>query len=159
MTSRERKAARSPEAGELASSVHDMIRVLLHHLQPIVEAEGISKGGFWAMHVLSGIGEGSVNDVAQHLAVSPPTCSVTIDQLETAGLVTRVRSPDDRRAVKVSLTPKGRKIEARVWTTIESQIAAAITDLPRSEVATTSHVIRELSRRLEVSPSAEVDQR
>lgn len=157
LTSNQRTAETSSEASELAKSVHGMIRVMLRHLQPIVEAEGVSKGQFWAMHVLSGRESASVNDIAQHLSVSPPTMSVTIDQLEAVGLVTRERSSSDRRTVAVSLTPKGRKVEAKVWARIERQISEAVKDLPRSDVATTAHVIQELSRLLESSQKKEGD--
>src|SRR5690349_4671440 len=91
-----RRATLSPESAELAKSVHDLIRVLLRYLQPVVEAEGISKGQFWIMHVLSNCDTGSVNDVAQRLSLSAPSVSVTVDQLERAGMVTRVRSASDR---------------------------------------------------------------
>ena len=145
------KVTNSVEAGEFAKSIHGMVRVLLHRLQPIVESEGISKGQFMAMHVLSNVSVASVNDVARHLAVSAPSMCVTVDQLEEAGLVTRNRSSRDRRTVEVSLTPKGQKVEARVWAMIEKDVAGAIADLPRSEVATTTRVIREMSRRLDVT--------
>jgi MarR family transcriptional regulator, organic hydroperoxide resistance regulator len=146
-----RKVTSSPEAGEFAKTIHGMIRVLMSRLQPIVEAEGISKGQFWAMHTVSDMGVASVNDVARRLAVSPPSMCVTVDQLEEAGLVTRNRSSRDRRTVEVSLTPKGLKVEARVWALIERDVARAIGGLPRSEVATTTRVISEMNRRLDVT--------
>jgi MarR family transcriptional regulator, organic hydroperoxide resistance regulator len=145
------RAASSPEAGEFAKSVHGMIRVLMHRLQPIVEAEGISKAQFWAMHVLSSISVASVNDVARHLAVSAPSMCVTVDQLEEAGLVTRNRSSRDRRTVEVSLTPKGQRMEARVWAKIEQMVTGAIDDLPKADIVVTSRVIRELSLRLDLT--------
>lgn len=151
LASETRKTLNSPEAGEFAKSVHGMIHVLMHRLQPIVEAEGISKGQFWAMNVLSNMSVASVNDVARQLAVSAPSMCVTVDQLEEAGLVTRNRSSRDRRTVEVSLTQKGQKVQARVWALIERDVMGAIGDLPRSEVATTTRVIREMNRRLDVT--------
>jgi DNA-binding MarR family transcriptional regulator len=152
-----RKATLSPESAELAKSVHDLIRVLLRYLQPVVETEGISKGQFWVMHVLSNCETGSVNDVAQRLSLSAPSVSVTVDQLEKAGLVTRVRSASDRRTVNLTLTAKGRMVEERVWGKIERQIADVIADLPRPDIAITVQVIGELSKRLDAIPASRED--
>lgn len=137
------------EASELAQSVHAMIRVLLGQLRPAVESEGLSKGQFMAMHLLSGMEAASVNDAAKHLAVTAPSMCVTVDQLEEMGLVARRRSAKDRRTVEVSLTPKGRRVEARVWARIELQLAEALSGLPGAEIATTARTIRELTQRLD----------
>jgi DNA-binding MarR family transcriptional regulator len=46
--------------------------------------------------------------LATKLAVTKPTVTSLIDGLVERGYVTRVASPDDRRAVTVSITPEGR---------------------------------------------------
>ena len=77
----------SMDAAELAKSIHEIIPSLLRQIQPTVEAEGISKGQFLAMHVLSSLPSASLSTVARHLSVKAPTACVTVDQLEAAGLV------------------------------------------------------------------------
>jgi MarR family transcriptional regulator, organic hydroperoxide resistance regulator len=139
----------SSNADELARSIHDSILSVVHQIHLAVEAEHISKGQFLAMHVMSGLEAASVSTVARNLAVKAPTMCVTVDQLEAAGLVTRHRSARDHRTVEVSLTPKGRKIEARVWARIEGRISEAADGLPPADVAATVRVFRELNRRLD----------
>jgi len=90
----------SDDAAEVARSIHDIVLSVLRQIQPIVEAEQISKAQFLAMHVLSSMDAASVSDVARHLAVKAPTVCVTVDQLEEAGLVTRNRSARDHRTVE-----------------------------------------------------------
>jgi DNA-binding MarR family transcriptional regulator len=144
-----RPVAASGAADELATSVHELMRSVLHRMHPTLEAEGISMGQFWALHLVSSLRSASVSTVARHLSVSAPTVCANIDQLEAAGLVTRQRSQRDRRAVDLSLTARGRKVEARVWSRIGRLMGDAARDLPREDVATTVRVFRELNRHLD----------
>jgi DNA-binding MarR family transcriptional regulator len=140
-----------PDSEQLVSSVHEVMRSVLHRIHPTLEAEGISIGQFWALHLVSSLRSASVSTVARHLSVSAPTVCANVDLLESAGLLTRHRSEKDRRAVDLSLTAKGRKVEARVWSRIGRLMAEAAQELPAEEVATAVRVFRELGRRLEDS--------
>ncbi|MGI0130085.1 MAG: MarR family winged helix-turn-helix transcriptional regulator [Thermoplasmata archaeon] len=142
------------ETDELVASVHEVMRSVLHRAHPTLEAEGISIGQFWALHLVSSLRSASVSTVARHLAVSAPTVCVNVDQLEAAGLVTRHRSERDRRAVELSLTAKGRRVEARVWAQIGRLMAAAARHLSSEDVATAVHVFRELNRELDGTHAA-----
>ena len=144
-----RRTSSAAEAEELIASVHEVIRAVLARTHPTLEAEGISMGQFWALHLVSSLRSASVSTVARHLAVSAPTVCANIDQLETAGLVTRHRSELDRRAVVLALTPKGRKVESRVWAQIGRVMAEAAAELPSEDVATAARVFRELNHRFE----------
>jgi DNA-binding MarR family transcriptional regulator len=143
--------ATTPDADELVSSVHAVMQSVLHQLHPALEAERISMGQFWAMHLVSSLRSASVSTVARHLSVSAPTVCANIDQLEAAGLVARHRSERDRRAVDLTLTPKGRKVESRMWARIGQLMADAAADLPPEDVATAVRVFHEMNRRLEPS--------
>jgi DNA-binding MarR family transcriptional regulator len=54
--------------------------------------------------------------------------------------------------VEVSLTPKGRRVEARVWARIGRRIAEAASDLPTDDLAAAIRVFRELNHRLDLKP-------
>lgn len=55
-------------------------------------------------------GQRSMSQLAALLGVRLSTMTGVVDQLETKGLVTRVDDPDDRRSLRVQLTPEGRKL-------------------------------------------------
>jgi DNA-binding MarR family transcriptional regulator len=133
------------------AGVHDAMGSVLHRIHPVLEAERISLGQFWALHLVSGLRSASVSTVARHLFVSAPTVCANVDQLEAAGLLTRHRSERDHRTVELSLTPKGRKVESRVWSRIGQLMAEAAQDLPPEDVATALRVFVELNRRLDPS--------
>jgi DNA-binding MarR family transcriptional regulator len=54
------------------------------------------------------------NDVAEHLAVAPTTASSIIDRLVQRGLLSRERTEENRRVVRLCLTKEGRKVQDRI---------------------------------------------
>lgn len=56
----------------------------------------------------------TVKDIAQTLQLDSATITPLLKRLETAGFVARTRSLHDERVVNVSLTDKGRNIQAQV---------------------------------------------
>ncbi len=48
-----------------------------------------------------------LNDLAARIGTSAPTASRAVDALDELGLVARTPDPDDRRAVRIELTPAG----------------------------------------------------
>jgi DNA-binding MarR family transcriptional regulator len=139
---------------ELVDLIHEVMRSSLHRLQPTLEAEGITMGQFWALHLVSSLEAASVSAVARHLGISAPTVCANIDQLETAGLVRRHRSERDHRAVELSLTARGRKVETRVWGQVAGLMSDAAGGLPGTDIAAAVRVFRELGRRLELRVAA-----
>jgi DNA-binding MarR family transcriptional regulator len=57
-----------------------------------------------------------VTDLAERLGVDSPGVTRKVQQLEREGLVSRSTDPDDGRASRLKLTPRGRRsIEALLW--------------------------------------------
>jgi DNA-binding MarR family transcriptional regulator len=112
-------------------------------------------GQFWAIHTVSSLEAASVSTVARYLGVSAPTVCANLDQLEAAGLVRRHRSERDRRAVELSLTPRGRRVETRVWDAITRVMAKAARRSSPTDVAAAVRVFREIT--LELEPTGPMD--
>ncbi len=135
------------DVARLVELLHEVLRSSFHHLHPTLAKEGITMGQFWAIHTVSGRTTASVSSVARSLGVSAPTVCANLDQLEARGLVRRHRSDRDRRAVELSLTPRGRAVEGRVWGEITQVMSEAADGLPAADVASAVRVFRELGRR------------
>jgi DNA-binding MarR family transcriptional regulator len=63
--------------------------------------------------LLEGLSErraGRVQDLADSAGIAPSTATRILDALERRGVVRRMRSPEDRRAVAVSLTALGERV-------------------------------------------------
>jgi DNA-binding MarR family transcriptional regulator len=91
---------------------------------------GITHAGFVLLMTLWVFGPQETRQLARAQRVSRPSIVSSVDTLERAGLVRRVRSETDRRLVTVELTPDGAgKIELaqRAWNACEAEIASALT--------------------------------
>jgi DNA-binding MarR family transcriptional regulator len=74
----------------------------------------------------------SVTELSALLHLDPGTSSPLVKRLETAGLVTRRRSPDDERVLVIEVTPEGRALRRRalaVPTTMLARLGMSETDL------------------------------
>ncbi|HEY8480401.1 MAG TPA: MarR family transcriptional regulator [Spirillospora sp.] len=74
------------------------------------------------------------------LMVHPTTVTLTVDQLEDAGLVTRTRHPNDRRATLVEITAAGRDLVNQVSLALEA---------PRGELAVFAGMHRDIFEALQ----------
>jgi DNA-binding MarR family transcriptional regulator len=67
-----------------------------------------------AIRVLSAHGGVRSKELADHLKIAPRSATEVVDALEAKGLVRRSPDPDDRRAVVVALTDRGRELSEEV---------------------------------------------
>ena len=56
-----------------------------------------------------------VNELAREVVLSPTAMSRFVDRVEAAGLVRREPDPDDRRALRVTLTDEGVEALRAIW--------------------------------------------
>jgi DNA-binding MarR family transcriptional regulator len=70
-----------------------------------------------------------VGELARCLAVSPAVASKNIDKLERLGLVSRSGSPDDRRAILLSVSDEGRRLVQEYERLKADHIAPAVSSL------------------------------
>ena len=69
-----------------------------------------------AIRALAGHDDGGVrsSELAQHLKIAPRSATEVVDALESKGLVTRTRDLEDRRAVLVALSERGRGLAEEI---------------------------------------------
>jgi len=134
---------------ELVDLVHEVLQGSLRQLHPTLAKEGITMGQFWAIRTVSSLRTASLSTAARYLGLSSPALCSSVDQLEKAGLVRRQRSARDRRKVELSLTPRGRQVQTRVWREIARVMGEAGQGLDAEDVAAAVRVFREVARRLE----------
>lgn len=137
----------------LVELLHEFFRTTLLRVQPALVDEGITMGQFWALHTISELNAASLGTVARHLSVSPPTVCANIDLLEAQGLVLRARSVKDRRTVELSLTSRGRRVEARIWREIAHLLSDAAVKLPERDLLAAVRVFRGIIDGLQPMPA------
>lgn len=96
-----------------------------------------------------------VGFLAKRFMISPATISDSLRALETKGLITRKRHPDDARSVLVMITVAGREAAAEAVTVIE-RVSRIVADWDERRRAEMHPAICELINRLQ-KDSASVD--
>lgn len=86
-------------------------------------------------YVLQRIAEGVVrgSDLAKRSGVSPATMSGIVDRLVVAELVRREPHPEDRRALVLSLTDRGRALLASGERRLDDGVASLLESLSREQ--------------------------
>jgi len=78
--------------------------------RPVLEPLGLTHPQYLVMLALWERSPLTVRELAGLISLEPATLSPLLKRLETAGLVTRERHPDDERALAITLTPRGRRL-------------------------------------------------
>lgn len=97
-----------------------------------------------------------LSEIAEQLAVSPPSVSDSVSALERKGLVVKRPAPDDRRALAITLTAEGRREarEAAVWPDLMLGSVDVLDDAERAVLLRALvKMIRELQRQELIAPS------
>jgi MarR family transcriptional regulator, organic hydroperoxide resistance regulator len=80
---------------------------LTRHYQRAVAQHGLSPTALGVLGVLGRRDGISHRELAGHLGLTPASLTPVVDALEAAGEVRRTRDADDRRVVRLALTPAG----------------------------------------------------
>lgn len=80
--------------------------------RPLLEELGLTYPQYLVLLVLWEKGSIRLGEIADDLELATHAVSPIIDRLDQAGLVRRVKDPDDGRAVLVELTKAGRNLES-----------------------------------------------
>jgi len=79
-------------------------RRLRHELPPV---RGVSRSAVQVLRVISRAPKPSPSDVAEKLRMTSSNVAAALRELESAGLVSRGRDPEDGRRVRLSITDAG----------------------------------------------------
>jgi MarR family transcriptional regulator, transcriptional regulator for hemolysin len=98
--------------------------------------EGLTEAGgslpAWLVLVsLEGQAHGAQREIAEAVGVEGPTLTHHLNRMEAAGLVTRRRDPDNRRAHRVELTDAGEAAFRRLLQTVaafDARLRAGLAD-------------------------------
>jgi MarR family transcriptional regulator, 2-MHQ and catechol-resistance regulon repressor len=90
-------------------------------------------------------GKPLMRDVARHFRITPPAATLLIDGLVKEKFLTRIVDPKDRRAVRITLTPQGKKIIARGIMHRIKELKKIFAGLTASEQAQLTAILRKIT--------------
>lgn len=100
----------SRSVGFLLSKAADLVTA---DFAEALRAYGVRPREYGVLTLIEERGPQSQQRIGERLQIDRTTMVAIIDSLERAGLVTRVRDPEDRRRYAVTLSDRGRELLAR----------------------------------------------
>ena len=94
---------------------------------------GLSFTQMKALFLLQEREELTVKDIAEHLSMSLPAMSRSVDGLVQRGFVARREHETDRRSKQIALLPQGREVLDRLTAAREHALVAFAAELPDAE--------------------------
>jgi len=101
---------KSQQIAEIIDNLRRVFQVVHGHSKKAERETGLTSPQLWTIKVIAEAGNIRVSDLARRIYLHPATTVGILDRLEKKGLVSRVRSREDRRVVHVGLTPEGQGI-------------------------------------------------
>lgn len=123
MPTRHRGTAREVRGLNAFIKLNRAVDSLTASLNQGLADQGITPAQLAVLEALLHLGPLSAGELGRALLRSNPNVSLVLDNLERDQLVRRERSDQDRRVVRVSLTPQGRRLIQRVFPAHASRIA------------------------------------
>jgi DNA-binding MarR family transcriptional regulator len=133
------------EAQEATISILRTADIVRRRLAAVVEPHGITFQQYNVLRILRGARPGrlSTQEIGERLIEQTPGVTRLLDRLEAKALVSRERSPDDRRLVHSNITRAGLELLSRMDAAMDAADDAAVAALSESQVRT---LIRLLER-------------
>ncbi len=91
---------------ETTPSLRRIFEAIQDYFQEVSKKFGLTSPQLWALKTVSAHGSLSLGELSKKMYLHPNTISGMMDRLERKGFFARNPGQEDRRAVKVHLTPK-----------------------------------------------------
>jgi DNA-binding MarR family transcriptional regulator len=127
------------------------LRIAVNRLQRRLRQqslEGLSPAQASALGTVNRVGRPTLGELAAIEQVQPPSMTRIVANLAEAGMVTREADPDDRRSVRVGITPAGARALERMRTAKNAFLLRRLGDLSAGEQRQAEELVGLLERLL-----------
>jgi DNA-binding MarR family transcriptional regulator len=122
-----------------------------------LEASGLTMSQCKALLALAGSGESlepeprHFSEIAEHLGLSLPAMSRAVDGMVSKRLITRVEDPEDRRARRIAITPKGEQLVGKLVSLRLASLERFVSSLTTSQRRKLDAALEALLEREEIA--------
>ncbi len=146
------RPATRPHPADIAAIVQGLRRVtraIQLYSQDVQRSFGLTGPQLWTLKILLREDGQSPNRLASALAVDQSSVSGLLKRLEQRSLITRTRSTDDLRSVRIHLTPEGRELAQRAPEAAQGRLLHGLRAMSDSRVRTLRRAIDTLVASME----------
>ena len=115
---------------------------------------GIKAAEYFVLLALANQMADTASSVCSAIAHDPGAMTRKIDALEKKNLVRRVRCPEDRRAIKLELTPEGKAVYPRVLAAAVGVVNRFLEGFTKTEVRQLEGMLKRMLANVEEEPAA-----
>jgi DNA-binding MarR family transcriptional regulator len=137
--------SRDAQVSETMQSLRRIFKALQDYSQEVSSNFGITGPQLWALKMLSQHSSLALGDLSRKMYLHPSTITGVIDRLEHKGYVVRDRDLDDRRVVKVKLTPAGKDLVAKAPNPVQGKMIYGLRKLNKSELTVIYESVKKLA--------------
>ncbi len=134
----------SQNTQKLTSSIFSLKRIIFDQLKKTKAFDHKMHIQLETLFHISGHKNCRMKDIAGFLCITPPSATSMINALEKKGFIKRSNSPVDRRAITLSLTPKGHSHIKKARELIENKMAEIFSPLNNSEQQSLINIYKKL---------------
>jgi DNA-binding MarR family transcriptional regulator len=143
---------------EAAPGLMGRVRVaLLDALDAELEPLGLKASDYIVLVTLASGAQVTAASVCSVIAHDPGAMTRKIDALEKKGLVRRLRSETDRRAIHLELTPEGRKLYPRMMNSVVGVINEFLHGFSKAEVREMESMLKRILANAEAREARKKD--
>jgi MarR family transcriptional regulator, organic hydroperoxide resistance regulator len=123
-------AKKSAVVSEIIDNIRRVFQVVNEKSKRATRETGLTGPQLWALKTIGQVSPVRVSNLARLMYLHPATIVGMLNRLELQGLIKRVRTNDDRRAVNVELTNAGKKLVEKAPQVAQDLLVAGLEELP-----------------------------
>jgi DNA-binding MarR family transcriptional regulator len=135
---------------EILDNLRRVFQAINEYSRNAEKETGLTGPQLWAIKLLAETAPLRVSQLAEEMFLHPATVVGIIDRLEKKGLVIRIRSQEDRRAVDLHLTQAGKDMAAQAPEVAQSMLIHGLNLLSAAEFHSVGKGMKQMVRLLGV---------
>jgi MarR family transcriptional regulator, organic hydroperoxide resistance regulator len=129
---------------DIMQSLRRIVKAIQDYSHEVSGKFGVTGPQLWALKTISREGSLPLGELSKKMYLDPSTVSGVIDRLESKGYVIRDRNQEDRRVVKVRLTPAGELLVEKAPNPAQGKMIHGLRGLSEDELNAVYHSVQKL---------------
>jgi DNA-binding MarR family transcriptional regulator len=129
---------------EIMRSLRRIFKSIQDYSQEVLNKFGVTGPQLWALKIISENEKLSLGELSKRMYLHPSTITGVVDRLEKKGYVLRDRGQEDRRVIKVQLTPEGKGLVRKAPNPVQGKMIYGLRRLRKEKLNLIYDSIQEL---------------